>query len=68
MPKIANPRNHQEADTDANTGGFIYKLEFGSKYNRHRDLDPEVGFSLVLRTSLEDLQKGWSNSSILFTF
>ena len=28
-----------------------------------RDLDPEVGFSLVLRAGLGDLQKGWSNSS-----
>ena len=28
-----------------------------------RDLDPEVGFSLVLRAGLRDLQKGWSNSS-----
>lgn len=28
-----------------------------------RDLDPEVGFSLVLRAVLRDLQKGWSNSS-----
>ena len=30
---------------------------------RRRDLDPEVGFSLVLRAGLGDLQKGWSNSS-----
>ena len=30
---------------------------------RSRDLDPEVGFSLVLRAGLRDLQKGWSNSS-----
>ena len=28
-----------------------------------RDLDPEEGFSLVLRAGLGDLQKGWSNSS-----
>ena len=28
-----------------------------------RDLDPEVGFSLVLRAGLGDLQKGWSNFS-----
>ena len=33
--KIANPRNHQGADTDANTQGFIHKLEHGSKYTRH---------------------------------
>ena len=26
VPKIANLRNHREADTDANTRGFIYKL------------------------------------------
>ena len=32
VPKIANPRNHQGADTDASTRGFIYKLELGSKY------------------------------------
>ena len=35
VPKIANPRNHQEADTDANTRGFIYKLELVSMYTRH---------------------------------
>ena len=34
VPKIANPRNHQGADTDANPPGFIYKLELGSKYTR----------------------------------
>ena len=34
VPKIANLRNHQEADTDANTRGFIYKLELVSKYTR----------------------------------
>ena len=34
-PKIANPRNHREANTDANTQGFIYKLELVSKYTRH---------------------------------
>ena len=63
VPKIANPRNHRGADTDANTQGFISKLELGSKTQRSRDLDPEVGFSLVLRAGLGDLQKGWSNSS-----
>ena len=35
MPKIANPRNHQGADTDASAQGFISKLELGSKYTRH---------------------------------
>ena len=35
VPKIANRRNHQEADTDANTRGFIYKLELVSMYTRH---------------------------------
>ena len=35
VPKIANPRNHQGADTNANTRGFIYKLELGSKYTGH---------------------------------
>ena len=35
VPKIANLRNHRGADTDANTQGFIYKLELGSKYTRH---------------------------------
>ena len=29
----------------------------------NRDLDPQEGFSLVLRAGLRDLQKGWSNSS-----
>ena len=35
VPKIANRRNHREADTDANTWGFIYKLELVSMYTRH---------------------------------
>ena len=35
MPKIANPRNHYRADTDANTQGLISKLELASKYTRH---------------------------------
>ena len=35
VPKIANPRNHQGADTDASVQGFISKLELGSKYTRH---------------------------------
>ena len=32
VPKIVNLRNHPEADTDANTWGFIYKLELVCKY------------------------------------
>ena len=32
VPKIANPKNHGEAHTEANTRGFIYKLELVSKY------------------------------------
>ena len=53
-PKIANLRNHQGADTDASTRGFISKLELGSKYTRHsgRDLDLEVSYSWVFM--------GWS--------
>ena len=35
MPKIANLRNHQGADTNASTRGFISKLQLGSKYTRH---------------------------------
>ena len=35
VPKIANPRNHQGADTDASARGFICKLELGSKYAQH---------------------------------
>ena len=35
VPKIANPRNHQGANTNASSGGFISKLELGSKYTRH---------------------------------
>ena len=34
VPKIANLRNHREANTNANTRGFIYKLELVSKYTR----------------------------------
>ena len=34
VPKIANPRNLREADTDANTLGFISHLELVSKYTR----------------------------------
>ena len=67
MPKIVNPRNHQGADNDANTRGLIYKLELGSNQvyltQRSRDLDPEGGFSLVLRAGLGDLQEGWRNFS-----
>ena len=33
--KIVNPRNHREADTDANTRGFISMLELVSKYTQH---------------------------------
>ena len=51
MPKVVNPRNHQGADTDANTRGFIYKLKLESKYTystqQSRGLDPEVGYSWV---------------------
>ena len=35
VPKIANLRNHQGANTDASTQGFIYKFERGSKYTPH---------------------------------
>ena len=35
MPKIANLRNHQGADTDASARGFISKLELGSQYTQH---------------------------------
>ena len=31
VPKIANLRNHQGANTDASSRGFIYKLELGSE-------------------------------------
>ena len=44
-PKIANLRNHQGADTDASTRGFISKLVYATQ--RSRDLDPEVGYSSV---------------------
>ena len=57
VPKIANLKNHQGADTDASTRGFISKLELGAwvqvyPTQRSRDLDPEVGFSWVFM--------GWS--------
>ena len=44
MAKNANPRNHQGANTDVITRGFIYKLEIGSVYSiqQSRDLDPET--------------------------
>ena len=32
VPKIVNLRNHQGANNDASTRGFIYKLELGYKY------------------------------------
>ena len=32
VPKIANLRNHREANSDANTRGTIYKLNLLSKY------------------------------------
>lgn len=35
MPLISNLRDHQGADTEANAGGFICKLELGPKYTRH---------------------------------
>ena len=35
VPKIANLRNHQEADSDANTCEVIYKLDLVSKYTQH---------------------------------
>ena len=34
VPKIANLRNHREADSDENTRGFTYKLELVSNYTR----------------------------------
>ena len=34
VPKIANPRTLREANSDANTRGFIYHLELVSKYTR----------------------------------
>ena len=35
VPKIANPRNHQGADTNANSRGSLYNLELGSKFTRY---------------------------------
>ena len=37
VPKFANPRNLREADTDANTRGFIYHLELVSKCTQHAE-------------------------------
>ena len=55
--KIANPRNHQGADTDANTRGFIYKLKLGPKYTdpAEQGLGPRSGFHLSF--------KDWSRGS-----
>ena len=38
VPKVANLRNHQGAHTDANSQGFLYKLELGFKCTRHRGI------------------------------
>ena len=35
VPKIANPRNHRGANTDATAREFICKFELGSKCARH---------------------------------
>ena len=35
MPKIANLRNPQGADSDAHARGFISKFELGSQYTQH---------------------------------
>ena len=37
VPKIVNLRNHYGTDTDANPQVLISKLEFASKYTRHRE-------------------------------
>ena len=63
VPKIANPRNHQGADTDANTRGLIYKLELGSKYTRHSDtaeqgLGPRGGFQLSFKDGSRGSSEG----------
>ena len=54
-------RRHRCKDTrvDFKTRAWfqVYPTEWS------RDLDPKEGFSLVLRSCLGDLQKGWSNSS-----
>ena len=64
VPKIANPRNHQGANTDANTREFIYKLQLGSK------CAPQGGAGTgtpgwvpagVLWAGLGDFQKGQKN-------
>ena len=48
MPKIANPGNDQGANRHAGARGFIYKLQLGSKYTRHREqgLGPRSGLQL----------------------
>ena len=47
------------------TRDYLQTRSFVQVYltQRSRELDPEVGFCLVLRAGLGDLQKGWSNSS-----
>ena len=71
VPKIANLRNHQGADTDASARGFIYKLEFGSKYTRHsgaKTWTPKWVTAGFLWAGLGDFQKGGGISQVLFTF
>ena len=61
VPKIANPRNHQGANTNASTRGFIRKLEFGPKYPRHGGAGawtPRGVPAGFLWAGLGDFQKG----------
>ena len=56
-PRSQHQCKHTRVYLQARTCVQVYPTE------RSRDLDPEVGFCLVLRAGLGELPKGWSNSS-----
>ena len=72
VPKIANPRNHQGADTDASTWGFISKLELGPKCTQHRGAGtwtPKwVTAGFFIGWSRGFFRRGGGISQVLFTF
>ena len=67
MPKIANPRNHQGADTDASTTSVFLQARACVQVHptqQSRDLDPEVGYSWVFY----GLSRGFSEGVEEFFF
>ena len=70
VPKIANPRNHQGADTDANTRGFIYKLSLGPSIPDivEQGLGPRGAFQLSFKDWSRGPPEGVEQFLKLFTF